>query len=274
MSALGSGATLEELTQRAKTIRRHVVDMVTRSKSSHVGTCLSMVDALTVLYFRILRIDPARPEDPDRDRFVLSKAHGSAALYATLAERGFFSTEVLTRYYVDGGTLPGHLDREAAPGVETSGGSLGHGLSIGVGMALAQQMDSRPGRVFVLVGDGECNEGSIWEAAMLAPQLKLTNLTTLVDYNQIQSLGRTNDIINQRNLSERWRSFGWDARDVDGHNLAALEDVLSAPPTDRPRALILHTVKGKGVSFMEDKLLWHYRSPNEAEYAQAMKELQ
>jgi transketolase len=274
MSDKAAVSSLDELASRAKTIRRHVVDMVTRSKSSHVGTCFSIVDVLTVLYFRVMNVDPARPDAPERDRFLLSKAHGSAALYATLAERGFFSKALLDRYYVDGGSLPGHLDREAAPGVETSGGSLGHGLSMGIGMALAQQLDGLPGRVYVIVGDGECNEGSVWEAAMLAPNLKLGNLTVLVDYNKIQSLGRTDDIIDQRNLAQRWAAFGWEAMEVDGHNLGALEDALRRPVGDKPRALILHTVKGKGVSYMEDKLLWHYRSPNEAEYAQAMKELE
>jgi len=274
MRAATAAAPSHPLADQARRIRRQVVEMVTRSRSSHVGACLSIADALTVLYFRILRVDPARPEDPDRDRFILSKAHGSAALYATLAERGFFPVERLRGFYVDGGTLPGHLDRSAAPGVETSGGSLGHGLSIGVGMALANRLDGRPSRVVVLVGDGECNEGSVWEAAMLAGHHRLSNLTVLVDNNRIQSLGRVEEVIAQPNLAERWRAFGWDAEDVDGHDLAALEDALGRPAAQRPRAFILHTVKGKGVSFMEDKLLWHYRSPDEAEYQQAMKELE
>lgn len=264
---------MSALPDTAKAIRRQVVQMTARSKSSHVGTCLSIVDALAVLYWRVLRIDPAAPTAPDRDRFLLSKAHGSAALYATLAARGFFPTEWLDGYYVDGGRLPGHLDKDAAPGVENSGGSLGHGLPLGVGMALAQKRAGAGARTYVLVGDGECNEGSVWEAAMLAPQLALANLTVLIDYNKIQSLGRTDEIIDQRNMVQRWGAFGWDAVELDGHDLSALEAALTRAPDRRPRALVLHTVKGKGVSFMEDKLLWHYRSANDAELKQALEEL-
>jgi transketolase len=243
------------------------------TKSSHIGTGLSMVEALVALYFRILNVDPANPSNPNRDKFVLSKAHGSMALYAVLAERGFFGRELLDRFYVDGGTLPAHLDRLSAPGIETSGGSLGHGLGLGIGMATANLYDSNPGRIYVLLGDGECNEGSVWEAFMLAPQLKLANLTALIDFNFIQSLGRTNEIIDQSNLSERLRAFGWDATDLDGHDLGALIQALSQGPGNKPRALVMSTVKGKGVSFMEDKLLWHYRSPNEEELRLALEEL-
>lgn len=169
-------------------IRKSIIHMVHYSKSSHVGTCLSIVDILYTLYFRIMNINPLNPEKPDRDKFLLSKGHGSAALYATLAERGFFPKEYLDKYYIDGGILPGHLDMEAVPGVEASAGSLGHGLSIGLGMAIANRQTNNPGHVYVLVGDGECNEGSIWEAIMLASTLKLENLTAIVDYNKLQSL--------------------------------------------------------------------------------------
>jgi transketolase len=253
-------------------IRKSILHMVHYSKSSHVGTCLSMVDILYVLYYKIMHLDPARPTMAGRDKFILSKGHGGAALYATLAERGYFPKAYLDRYYVDGGTLPGHLDMEAVPGVEVSAGSLGHGLSIGIGMALANQLDLDKGHIYVLVGDGECNEGSIWEAVMLASTLKLTNLTVIVDYNQLQSFGRTNEVINQENMSERWRCFGWDAIDVDGHDLNALEDAFKLP-NYKPRAIIAHTVKGKGVSYMENKLEWHYKSPNDQQLEQALQEL-
>lgn len=242
------------------------------SKSSHVGSCLSIAEILYVLYFRILRVDPRNPGMNERDIFILSKGHGSAALYATLAERGYFPREYLDRYYVDGGLLPGHLDKESVPGVEVSSGSLGHGLSLGIGMAIANRVSQNPGRVFVLLGDGECNEGSVWEAVMLAATLKLDNLTAIVDFNKLQSFGRTNEVINQKNMSARWSAFGWDTHDVEGHDIAALEQIFSAPQQG-PKAIIAHTVKGKSVSFMEDRLEWHYKSPNDEQYVQALQEL-
>jgi len=256
-----------------KNIRRSILHMVHYSKSSHVGACLSMVEILYTLYFKILHIDPLQPLLADRDKFLLSKGHGSAALYATLAERGFYPLAHLEQYYTDGGILPGHLDMDAVPGVEASAGSLGHGLSIGVGMAIANRQTGNPGRVFVLLGDGECNEGSVWEAVMLAATLKLKTLTVIVDYNKIQSFGRTNEIIDQSNMVERWRTFGWDAVEVDGHNVAALEACFRKE-SNLPKAIIAHTVKGKGVSYMEDKLEWHYKSPNDVQLAQALSELE
>ncbi|HEY0826627.1 MAG TPA: transketolase, partial [Bacilli bacterium] len=234
-------------------IRKSILHMVHYSKSSHVGTCLSMVEILYTLYYRVMNIDPQNPARTDRDKFILSKGHGSAALYATLAEKGFYDKSVLDRYYIDGGLLPGHLDMEAAPGIEASAGSLGHGLSIGVGMAIANKQTGNPGRIYVVLGDGECNEGSVWEAIMLASTLKLNNLTAIIDYNQIQSFGRTNEIINQANMAERFRAFGWSTEEVDGHDTEQLESCLRTSSIG-PKAIIAHTVKGKGVSYMEDKL--------------------
>lgn len=253
-------------------IRHSVLHMVHYSKSSHVGACLSMVDILFTLYFRILNIDPQNPLKADRDKFILSKGHGSAALYATLAERGYYPKSHLDLFYVDGGMLPGHLDMEAVPGVEASVGSLGHGLSIGVGMAISNRQTGNPGRIYVLLGDGECNEGSVWEAVMLAATLKLTNLTVIVDYNKIQSFGRTNEVIDQTNMAERWSAFGWHAMEVNGHQIAELETSFHAV-SNLPKVIIAHTVKGKGVSFMEDRLEWHYKSPNDEQFAQALLEL-
>lgn len=243
------------------------------SKSSHVGTCLSIADILYTLYFKILNIDPANPAKYDRDKFILSKGHGSAALYATLAERGFFPKEYLDRYYIDGGLLPGHLDRELTPGVEASTGSLGHGLSIGVGMAMANRQTNNPGRVIALLGDGECNEGSVWEAVMLASTLRLNNLTAIIDYNKLQGFGRTNEVINQSNMAERWKAFGWEVHEVDGHHVKDLDRVCRVVQSG-PKVIIAHTTKGKGVSFMEDRLEWHYKSPDFAQMEIAVLELE
>lgn len=243
------------------------------SYSSHVGSCLSIADILYTLYFLILNIDPKHPRKSDRDKFILSKGHGSVALYATLAERGFFPKEHLNKFYINDGLLPGHLDMNIVPGVEASTGSLGHGLSIGVGMAIANRQSQNPGRVFVLLGDGECNEGSVWEAVMLAATLRLNNLTAIIDYNKLQSFGKTNEIIDQKNMTERWRCFGWEAYEVDGHNPDELENIFKLHHRS-PKIVIAHTIKGKGVSFMENKLEWHYKSPNTKEYEQAIKEIE
>ncbi|MDU2063426.1 MAG: transketolase [Sporomusaceae bacterium] len=255
-----------------KNIRQSIVRMVHDSKSSHVGSCLSIVEILYVLYFELMNVDTKDPKQKTRDKLILSKGHASAALYATLAERGFFPKNYLNRFYVDKGVLPGHVDFTAVPGLEASAGSLGHGLSIGLGMAIANKQMKNPGHVFVILGDGECNEGSVWEAVMLAAQLDLSNLTAIVDFNKLQGFGRTEDIINQNNLRERWTAFGWSAQDVDGHDVIALKEALSKE-SNGPKVLIAHTVKGKGITFMEDKLEWHYKSPNDEEYKQAMIEL-
>jgi len=253
-------------------IKKSVISMTHRSKSSHVGSCLSACDILYTLYFKILNVDPNDPQKNDRDKFILSKGHASAALYATLAERGFYARSLLDGFYIDGGTLPGHLDMKAVPGVEASAGSLGHGLSIGVGMAIANKCSRNPGKIYVLVGDGECNEGAIWEAVMLAATLKLDNITTIVDYNKLQGFGRTHEVINQLNMAERWKVFGWDVHEVDGHNVVELEKAFRLPQSG-PKALVAHTVKGKGVCFMEDRLEWHYKSPDDMQCDKALKEL-
>jgi len=243
------------------------------SKSSHIGSCLSIVDILYSLYFKILNIDPFNPEMANRDKFILSKGHASAALYATLAERGFFPMNYLDKYYIDGGILPGHLDKESAPGIEISAGSLGHGLSIGLGMAIANRQTGNPGRIFVLLGDGECNEGSIWEAAMLAGTLKLSNLTVIVDLNGLQGMGCADKIITQEKFGDRWVACNWHTLEVDGHDQAKLEQALNLP-VNAPKAVLAHTIKGKGVSFMEGRMEWHYKSPNEQEYNRAIEEVE
>lgn len=242
------------------------------SKSSHVGSCLSIVDILYVLYFEVLNIDPLQPQKIDRDIFILSKGHASAALYATLAHRGFFPLEWLDLYYIDNGKLPGHLDMTLVPGVECAAGSLGHGLSIGLGMALAAMKNDIKRKIFVLMGDGECNEGSVWEAIMLAGTLGINNLNVIIDYNHLQGMG--SDVINQINLKNRLIAFGWDANEVDGHSIGELMNAFKLVESDKPRAYIANTIKGHGVSFMEDKLEWHYKSPNDEQLQLAIKEME
>ncbi|MBI3610077.1 MAG: transketolase [Nitrospirae bacterium] len=260
----------------AKKIRCHVLKMTHRAKSAHVGTSLSMADLLAVLYGGVLRVDPSSPDWPDRDRFILSKGHGCASLYAVLAERGFFPLAWLDDFYQDGSHLAGHVTHTGVPGVDASTGALGHGLSIGCGMALAGQRDSQSYRVFTLLSDGECDEGSIWEAVLFAPHHRLDNLVAIVDYNKIQSLGTVKEVLDLDPLAVKWESFGWAVREIDGHNFGEIEDALTNLPirTGQPSCVIAHTVKGKGVSAMENKLLWHYRSPDEEELRQALAELE
>jgi transketolase len=263
----------------ARRIRADVLRMVHAAKASHVGSALSCVDILAVLYGGVLRVAPAKLDDPDRDRFILSKGHAAAAIYATLANTGFFARERLATYCANGTALAGHAHHHGVPGVEISTGSLGHGLPIGVGMALAAQADGRPTKVYVVLSDGECDEGSNWEAALFAPQHKLRNLTAIVDYNKIQSYGRVADVLELHPLVDKWRAFRWNVREVDGHDHAQLRQALTAPPgvdenPDHPRMLIAHTVKGKGVSFMEDQNVWHYRNPSDEQLAKALAELE
>jgi len=234
-----------------------------------------MAELLSVLYGRILRVDAARPDLPERDRFVLSKGHACAALYVTLAECGFFPREWLDDFYLDGSRLAGHVTHKGVPGVEVSTGALGHGLPIACGMALAAKRDKLNYRVFVLLSDGECDEGSTWEAALFAPHHRLDNLIAIVDYNKIQSLGNVKDVLDLEPLPAKWKSFGWSVREVDGHNVGEIEASLASVPfaPGRPSCVVAHTIKGKGVSFMEDNLLWHYRAPDEDELARALTEL-
>jgi transketolase len=249
--------------------------MVHRANASHIGTCLSMADLLAVLYTSVLRVDPAQPTWPLRDRFILSKGHGAAALYAVLAERGFFPREWLDTYGADGTRLAGHVSHSGVPGVELSTGSLGHGLSVGCGMALAAKADGRPSRVFVLLSDGECDEGSTWEAVLFAPHHRLDNLVAIVDFNKIQSFGTVKEVLDLHPFADKWRAFGWETREIDGHDLGAIEGVLGNLPLGegKPTALIAHTVKGKGVGFMEGQLAWHYKSPNAEQLARALEEI-
>jgi transketolase len=259
----------------ARRIRVHCVQMTGRANASHVGSALSAADLLAVLYGRIVRFDPARPDWAERDRFILSKGHGCTALYAVLAEAGYFPVERLETFCEDGSPLLGHATHKDMPGVEVSTGSLGHGLPLATGMALAGQRDGKGYRVFCLVSDGECDEGSTWEPALFAPHHRLDNLVTIVDYNKIQSLGRVEDVIDLAPLAEKWRAFGWSTEELDGHDLAGIEAALRRVPFEsgKPSCIVAHTVKGKGVSYMEDKLLWHYRAPLDELLDEALTEL-
>lgn len=261
----------------ARRVRAHALRMVHRVDASHIGTCLSMADLLAVLYGAVLDVDPRHADAERRDRFVLSKGHGAAGLYATLAECGFFEVEELDTYCRDGSRLAGHA-HHAVPGVDFSTGALGHGLSLAAGCALAGRApgDGAGFRAFALMSDGECDEGSIWEAALFAGHHGLDNLVGVVDYNKIQSFGRVDAVLDLEPFADKWRAFGWEVREVDGHDHEALHDVLRSLPfaPRRPSLLLAHTVKGKGVSFMEDDLAWHYRSPDADLLERALAELE
>ena len=258
----------------AKAIRLHALRMTSTGGSSHVGSVLSMADILAVLYGKVLRYDASRPDWPDRDRFILSKGHAGAGAYAVLAESGFFPVKELARHCQDGSNLSGHVSHKGIPGVELSTGSLGHGLPVGAGMAYAAALDGRSHRVVVLLSDGECDEGSNWEAVLFAAHHKLNRLTAIIDYNKIQSLKPVAETLGLEPFADKWRAFGWRVAEVDGHDHAALLDAFRAPhDKTQPSCIIAHTVKGKGVSFMENTVLWHYRTARGDEFAAAEREI-
>lgn len=259
----------------AKRIRRHAVRMTNLGGSSHVGSVLSMADIVAVLYGGIMRIDPSKPTQPNRDRFILSKGHAGAGIYAALAESGFFPIEWLEKHCADGSVLSGHVSHKGVPGVELSTGSLGHGLPVGAGMAYGAKLDDASRRVFVVLSDGECDEGSTWEAVMFSSHHKLDNLVAIVDYNKIQSLAPVAETLALEPFADKWRAFGWSVIELDGHDHNALYANLSNVPKveGKPTCVLAHTVKGKGVSFMERSVLWHYRTPRGSEYDEALNEL-
>jgi transketolase len=264
-----------ESTELAQRIRKHALRMTSEGGSSHIGAVFSMADIVAVLYADVLDVRPQEPRWMDRDRFILSKGHAGAGIYAALAESGFFPVEQLSTHYQDGSLLSGHVSHKGIPGVEFSTGSLGHGLPVGAGMAYGASLDKRAHRVFVLLSDGECDEGSNWEAILFAAHHKLRNLLVIVDYNKIQSLASVADTIALEPFTDKWVSFGWEVREVDGHDHAQLKQVLDTQSTDgRPVCVIAHTTKGKGVSFMENTVLWHYRTAKGEEYARALQELE
>ena len=257
----------------ARNIRKNIIKMVNKGNSSHVGSALSCVDLLVCLYSDYLKFDPQRPEWDERDIFILSKGHAGSAVYATLSEFGFFSEDKLLTHYQNGSDLSGHVSHKNVPGVEFSTGSLGHGLPVATGNALAFKKLKNKRKVCVLLSDGECDEGSNWEAAMFASHHKLNNLLCVIDYNQLQSLTTTEETLGLEPFADKWKAFGWDVREVDGHDYEAILDSLKKS-SDKPICLIGHTTKGKGVSFMENSVLWHYRSPQGEEFTEATKELE
>jgi transketolase len=265
-----------QLAEMAKKLRRHVITMIATAGSGHPGGSLSAADIITALYFKILRYDPEDPQWSDRDRFILSKGHAAPILYAALAEAGYFPTAELATLRKLDSRLQGHADRKFTPGVEMSAGSLGMGLSFGVGIALAARLDSKGYRTYVLLSDGECEEGQTWEAALSAAHFELDNLTAIVDYNGMQLSGWTCDIMNLEPFPRKWQAFGWHTIDIDGHDF---DQILSAcqraeKTKNKPTVVIARTVKGKGVSFMENNVAFHGKAPTPEETERALKELE
>jgi transketolase len=260
--------------QLAWKIRRHGLEMTHLSRGSHIAAVLSVADIIAVLYNDIMSIFPDDPTNDRRDRFILSKGHAGAAIYAALAEKGFFDIKELKTHYTNGSKLSGHVSHKGVPGVEFSTGSLGHGICVGAGMAMAAKSDGKNHKTYVVVGDGECNEGSVWEAALFANHYRLSNFTVIVDHNKMQSLDYCEKTIELIDLGVKWKAFGWSVLEVDGHDHDQLRDALRQNESDKPKCIIAHTVKGKGISFMENEILWHYRDPQGDDYLNAVKELE
>ena len=267
--------SVKELEQMAVVIRCDIIDMICTAAAGHPGGSLSAADVVTALYFRIMRIDPQNPDWPDRDRFILSKGHACPVWYAALAERGYFDKSHLKTLRQMGSILQGHPDMRKTPGIDMTAGSLGHGLSAGLGMALSGKLQQKDYHVFVIIGDGESQEGSIWEASMAAPNFKLDNLTAILDYNHLQNDYSVDDIMPIHPAVDKWQAFGWHVLDIDGHDMAqvvaALEEAKSHK--GKPTMIIANTVKGKGVSYMENVCEWHGRAPCQEEADQALEEL-
>lgn len=267
---------IAELTSLARALRARIIENSHRTATPHLGSCLSCADVVTALYYDFLKINPIAPCDPLRDRFILSKGHAAPALFQVLAMRGFYPLDRLADYGQNGSVFGEHPPTpDHLPGIEAATGSLGHGLPIGLGLALAGRMSRQDYRVVVVVGDGECNEGSVWEAALLAAANNVANLCVIVDFNKWQATGRSREIMSLDPLADKWRAFGWSTVEIDGHDFAQIRQALSqfATTPERPTAIIANTVKGCGVSFMEDDNNWHYRIPTAAEVEKARQEL-
>jgi transketolase len=270
------GSTRLELTKTATKIRMGIITATASAGSGHPGGSLSLTDILTYVYFKEMRIDTNNPKDPDRDRFVLSKGHCTPGLYATLAYRGFFPVEDLSTFRQIDSYLEGHPNMDKVPGVDMSTGSLGQGISAAVGMALAGKIDKKGYRVFAVLGDGEIQEGQVWEAVMAASHYKLDNLTAFVDYNGLQIDGKITEVMNPEPIKDKFAAFGWNTIEIDGHDFSQIEEAVNAAKEvkGKPTMIVAHTVKGKGVSYMEDEASWHGNAPNKELADQAIKELQ
>ena len=266
---MSKAPNVSSIEQKASEIRRTILKMAHRSKSPHVGSCLSPVDIMATLYFNIMNLDAW----DSRDIFILSKGHAAMAMYATLGHRGIIPMEMLDGYYQDNGTLPAHLDRFAARGVEASAGSLGHGFNIGLGMAYGFKKQKSERKVYVIIGDGESQEGSIWEGAMFASSLGIDNVTVIIDHNNLQGYGRPTEICSFEPACKKWEAFGWYAIDIDGHDVSQITSALEENSKGKPKVIIARTTKGKGVSFMEDQLVWHYYIVTDEHLQQALGEL-
>ena len=263
----------EDIEQLALKIRKNAVNMTSAGGSSHIGSILSIADILAVLYGSVMNYKADEPKWKGRDRFILSKGHAGAGVYAALAESGFMPVEKLRTHYQDGSDLSGHVSHKGIPGVEFSTGSLGHGLPVATGMALAAKINRDKHNIYVLMSDGECDEGSNWEAALFAPHHKLDNLVVIIDRNKLQSIHSTENTLNLEPFVDKWQAFGWNVVNIDGHNHQKLLDACGSMVSGKPLCIIANTIKGKGVSFMENNNLWHYRSPKGKEYDAAMQEL-
>ena len=275
VQAAKANLDVKSLEDAARRLRGKVIEMSHAAGSAHLGSSLSCCDIVAAAYWHVLRIDPKKPKDELRDRFILSKGHAATTIYSALAFRGFYPESLLETYTKDGGKLAEHPPANSLPGVEAATGSLGHGLPIGNGMALVGRIKGQNYRVYALMSDGECNEGSVWEAAMFAAAQKLENLCVVIDYNKWQATARSNETLALAPLREKWEAFGWDAVEVDGHDIGAVAALMANVPngSGKPVAIVAHTVKGKGVSFMEDDNNWHYRAPTAEEVVISHKEL-
>lgn len=265
---------METIAETARELRKRIYQMAHFSGGGHMGAAFSVADIISVLYFdHVLNYDSHNPEWKDRDKFILSKGHASYALYAALAKAGYFSQEELRHVGQPGSKFGGHPKMYDIPGVEASTGALGHGLSFAIGIAYADKADQRKSHIYVVLGDGECQEGSVWEGALSAPTLKLDNLTVIVDYNKLQAMDILENIVKMKPLAEKWKAFGWAVQEIDGHNYKEIKDALLTRQPGKPVMVLAHTIKGKGVSFMENIPIWHYRMPNEDELQVLMQEL-
>ncbi len=268
--------SLEKLESISLLMRRRIIKTSANARIPHLGSCLSCVELLTALYWKELQISSDAPNDPERDRFVLSKGHGAPVLFQILAERGFFPVKKLDEFGQPGSVFHEHPPKPGyIPGVEAATGSLGHGLPMALGMAIAQRIQGVDARCYALLSDGECNEGSIWEAAMFAAGQQIENLTAIIDYNKWQATGRSQEIMSLDPLSAKWEDFGWHVQEIDGHDFVEITNAfcLAKAEKTKPSVIVAHTIKGKGVSFMEDDNNWHYRTPNQNELASALEEL-